>query len=307
MEELKVLTYNVDGLPQELDLNNLPWYFKPIIWIYKLFKKTTIIKINDNPNISDNMNKISDYLSKSNTDIIGVQEDFNYHSELVSKLDEYIQGSYIGGFDLHKLKIGFPIRFKTDGLNIFLNKKLTSLVFKEDIVTWEKACGYFKHANDKLTTKGFRYYDVLLNDKYPLNVYVLHMDADYYNPNGCKDVMKDVEARKSQLQQLISYIKSETLRGNWNPILIIGDTNSYNKFSWDKENLELNLIHAINHIKGLTIKEAIPNNFEDCDRIYYINHELADYELTLKECYFDKEVKLSDHFPLIATFEVEEI
>jgi hypothetical protein len=40
---MKIITYNIDGLPESLDLNDLPWIFKPIVWIYKLFKKTTII------------------------------------------------------------------------------------------------------------------------------------------------------------------------------------------------------------------------------------------------------------------------
>lgn len=303
--ELKVITYNVDGLPQELDLNDLPWYLKPITWIYKLFKKTTIIKINDNPNIANNMKEISKYLSKSDADIIGVQEDFNYHSELMSNLNEYESGSYIGGFNLAKIKIGFPVRFKTDGLNL-LFKKAIATPFSEKIVNWNKSYGYISHANDKLTTKGFRYYDLLLYGKYPLNVYVLHMDADFYNPESCKDVSKDVEARKSQLKQVVDHIKCETFSGNWNPIIIIGDTNSYNKYDWDKENLEINLTHEINHINGLIIKEAIPTNFEDCDRIFYINHSLSDYDLVLKDCYFDKNIKLSDHFPLVGIFDIKE-
>lgn len=40
---IKILTYNVDGLPESLDLNNLPWILKPIAWIYKLIKGTTIV------------------------------------------------------------------------------------------------------------------------------------------------------------------------------------------------------------------------------------------------------------------------
>jgi hypothetical protein len=76
---LKVLTYNIDGLPEKLDLNDLPWIFKPIVWIYKLIKKTTLVPINDDTNKSIKVLNIGDYLNKSNADIIGVQEDFNYH------------------------------------------------------------------------------------------------------------------------------------------------------------------------------------------------------------------------------------
>ena len=44
MKELKVLTYNVDELPEKLDLKELPWILKPIGWIYKLIKGTSFIK-----------------------------------------------------------------------------------------------------------------------------------------------------------------------------------------------------------------------------------------------------------------------
>ena len=39
--EIKLATYNIDGLPEQLDLNDLPWLFKPIAWVYKMFKGTT--------------------------------------------------------------------------------------------------------------------------------------------------------------------------------------------------------------------------------------------------------------------------
>ena len=86
MKQLKVITYNIDGLPETLDLNDLPCIFKPIAWIYKLIKKTSIVKINDNKDTSKKMIEIGQYFIDSNADIIGIQEDFNYHKELMDKL-----------------------------------------------------------------------------------------------------------------------------------------------------------------------------------------------------------------------------
>lgn len=312
-KELKVLTYNIDGLPESLDLNDLPCILKPITWIYKLIKKTTIIKINDNKDTSNKMKQISKFLLDSNADIIGVQEDFNYHNELTSELyDAYSWGTYSGGFDISKIfssvecLTNFPLpRFKADGINLFTNHNTSLLnLYSEDIVHWKKSCGYIKHANDLLTHKGFRFYTITIEDNIDIDVYVLHMDADFYHPENCPDVTKDVETRKNQIDQLLSYI-FEKYYTSTNPAIIMGDTNSYDKYNWDKENIEY-FIKNINYIKELNCQEAIPNNYNDCDRIFFINNDKSKYKLELNKCYFDKDICLSDHKPLFATFDITE-
>lgn len=305
--KLKIVTYNIDGLPESLDLNDLPWILKPITWIYKLIKKTTLVTINDGCDKAENIKKIGDYLESENPDIITVQEDFNYHKELVDNFyDKYSWGTYSGGFDLKnifKSMTWFPKpRFKADGINLFAKTGKVS-INSEVIIPWNKSYGYIDHANDKLTTKGFRYYNLLINGKIGVDVYVVHMDADFYHPENCPDISGDLEARKSQLNQLVEYIKSKKYN-RFNPIIIIGDTNSYNKYSWDKENIEINLIHNLDHEFEFSVNEAIPNNYSDCDRIFYINHRYSNYKLQLEECYFNKDIHLSDHFPLIATFNI---
>jgi len=304
--ELKVLTYNIDGLPEALDLNDLPCILKPITWIYKLIKKTTIVKINDNKDTSDKMKKISKFLLNSNADIIGVQEDFNYHNELTSELyDTYSWGTYSGGFDISKIFSSveclshFPLpRFKADGMNLFT--KIGIHIYKEEIINWNQSSGYIDHANDLLTHKGFRFYNLNI-DNIELDVYIVHMDADFYHPENCPDVSKDIEARKEQINQLLDYIYTRHNKGISNPIIIMGDTNSYNKYEWDVENIN-NFITTLNYIKEFDCKEAIPNNYEDCDRIFFVNNSNAKYKLELNECHFDKDISLSDHKPLEATF-----
>lgn len=309
-KELKLITYNVDGLPEELDLSTLPWILRPISWIYKLFKGTTIIRVNDNTNTSEKMKTISERLLLHGADVIGVQEDFNYHDELMSSLkDDYEDGTHSGEILLDKLFSRtewlscFPLpRFKCDGLNLITNKKRINPIL-ETINWWKKSYGYFTHANDKLTHKGFRYYPISIDGKAIVDVYIVHMDADFYNAEKCPDVSKDIEARESQLKQLTEHI-IENYDEGWNvPVIIMGDTNSSPNYEWDVKNIEENLINPINDIEGLTIKEVIPNNRLDVDRVFYINSVHSKHVINPKECYFDESfVGLSDHRPLVVTF-----
>lgn len=44
---IKVVSYNIDGLPEKLDLRQLPLVLRPIAWVYKLFKGTTLVTVNN--------------------------------------------------------------------------------------------------------------------------------------------------------------------------------------------------------------------------------------------------------------------
>ncbi len=309
--KLKVITYNIDGLPEKLDLSTLPWVFKPISWIYKLIKKTTIVTINDNTNSSEKIKQISKYFKESNADLIGVQEDFNYHNELINDLyGKYSWGTYTGGFDINKIFSSveclshFPLpRFKADGINLFTNHNKTLLdISSENIVSWKKSNGYVSNANDLLTHKGFRFYTITFEDKIDIDVYVLHMDADFYHPVNCPNVEKDVEARRSQFKQLTEFILNR-FNNVHNPVIIMGDTNSYDKYTWDVANID-EFIRSINKNITLCCEEVIPNNYEDCDKIFIINTTKSRYQLEVNTCYFDKDISLSDHKPLIAEFNI---
>lgn len=275
---MKIISYNVDGLPETLDLKNLPLGLRFISWIYKMIKGTTIIPINDGSDKETAFKNIDKYLTEQDADIIVVQEYFNYPLEFES----YNSGTYTGGFDLKKVPGNmtlFPPRFKADGLQIFTKYK----ILKEDIVSWKKSYGYFSHANDKLTHKGFRYYRLDLGNDECLDLYNVHMDADFFHPENCPDVSKDVKARKSQIDQLIEYVKSHSVGEK---VIIIGDTNSYSKYEWDEENIK--------YLKSnLGCVEIYPNNAEDCDRVFVMNIR------NFKNVYLDTKIKYSDHRPLI--------
>lgn len=314
---IKLVTYNIDGLPEKLNLKDLPWILKPVAWIYKLIKKSYEVIINDDENKDKYIKQISVYLSKLKPDIIAVQEDFNYHDELTSKLNtNYNQGTYTGGFNVSKLFSSmeclshFPLpRFKADGLNIF-TKKSNIQICSEKIVAWNKSYGYIDHANDILTKKGFRYYNLLLWNKLKLNVYIVHMDADFYHPEKCPDVSKDIEARKFQFLQLSKFILNEVANGNNDPTIIMGDINSAPKYHWDVDNIDINLIHEIEHNTKLHIFEAVPEYFKDVDRIFYINNDDANYSIDIIDCFYDfsanesKLGKISDHKPFVTSLSI---
>lgn len=311
--ELKIVTYNIDGLPSKLDLKDLPWFLRPVAWIYKLIKKTTEVAINDNGNKEECMAEIGKFLKASNADIIGVQEDFNYHKVYTRPyLEEYSQGTHQGGFDLKKGIRWFPYpRFRADGLDLFVKNGKVKIK-EEKIVKWDKSCGYISHANDRLTQKGFRCYTVTIENKVDIDIYILHMDADFYHPENCPDVKKDIQARASQLKQLSDYITERFMSGFTNPIIVMGDMNSSPEYQWDVNNINEYLVKPLKGLPFVGIKEVVPSNEKDVDRIFAINNIYSNFVLIPSGCAFGLEIgkgdgKPSDHWPLMATFVIKEV
>lgn len=294
MNKVRLVTYNVDGLPDKLNLKDLPWILKPLAWGYKLYSGTNEVVINDGTDRKAQSEEISKYLKSFNADIIAVQEDFNYHTELMSALEGYKDTTHTGDISLDHLfsKTEWrPLpRFKADGLNVFTNIG-TTIRAGEDIVRWKKSNGYIGNANDKLTHKGFRYYEITAKN-IPMDVYVVHMDADFYHP-GDKAPEKDAEARKSQIKQLLSYIENKPSK---NPIIILGDTNTTDKWYWDVNNVKL--LHDAGFAEAEQTKE------KDVDRLFYKNNDKSLYEITGYTASYGKG-GLSDHKPLIVDLHIE--
>ena len=296
MNKLRIVSYNIDGLPEKLNLADLPWYLTPIAWVYKAVKGTTEIRINDGSDRAEKIEEISEYLNSLNPDIIVVQEDFNFHKELMSSLTSYADSTHTGDISLKNLMSKtewrpFP-RFKADGLNILTTGNYE--LVEETIVPWKKCNGYVDHANDKLTKKGFRHcmiqYNPFTNDLCRfLDLYAIHMDADFYNPEKCPDVSKDIEARKAQVKQLLQYIEKED---SARPIIIVGDTNCA-EYEWDKETIQL-LLDA-----GFT--EAKNDTESAVDRLFY--KDGLGRPIRVSSVEYGRS-GLSDHRPLIVDLEL---
>lgn len=305
---IKLISYNIDGLPESIDLNDLPWILKPITWVYKLFKKTTVIRINDNEDTEGRMKRLACYLYNSDADIIAAQEDFNYHDNIIDVLrDKYIDSEHRGEYDIKHIfsaidwfgSFPFP-RLKADGLNLF-TKKSRVLILEEEFSKWNESYGYFSHANDKIGHKGFCRYTVLVDGKYVIDIYNLHMDADFRSE---PDNEGDIAARKSQLDQLCNYIINRYREGNNNPCIILGDTNSYTDRQEDIDNIDYFKSMITN--EGLFIQEALPTNFFDVDRVFYINNDNASFKLVPWDCYYDLSTDMSDHKPVIVEFTIND-
>ena len=295
----KICTYNIDGLPEELDLRELPWLLKPLSWIYKWIKGTTKIKINDNLGRQDKTFEIGEYIGSNDFDLCGLQEDLNYHEVLKNGLpDSYKTASYFGGIDFKNLR-WFPYpRFKCDGISLVFKDSRIKIV-EEKRVKWKKSSGYFKGANDKLMEKGFKFYSLILDSQVFLDLYIVHLDADFYDPLECPDVEKDIEARGSQLSQLVDEIEK---RNSGNPIIVIGDFNSSPFYSWDNKNIEEYFLEPLRRIPGTYVGEIIGEE-RGVNRIFFMNYLESFNQVKPKKCYYEN-TGLSDHKPFIAEIEI---
>lgn len=168
---LKVLTYNVAGLPDGV--------------------------MTSHP--SRNMPRIGELLG--GYDLVFVQEDFAYASELRQKLSlPYASDPFVRG---GRLDFG-------DGLSQFA--KLPFAGYRRS--AWRACHGVVDSYFDCLTPKGFTYARQALAPGVQVDVYNLHMDA-----GGSAE---DARAREAQLEQLAEAIEQSSPGA---AVIVAGDTN----------------------------------------------------------------------------------
>jgi len=189
----KVAALNVDGLPN----------------------KIATVELNPDGPGADGTKKISQYLAMKNYDFIGVSEDFNYHGSLMESLnDNYSSGTVRKTLSLGDLPVWQTLqgnfRFDTDGLNLIWKNNKTSAA-NESWTIWNDMTST---DGNQYVKKGYRHYDMTIDNNVVIDVYVLHMDAGDTNAT---------RSRESQWRQLADAINgSDHTRAK----LIIGDTNS---------------------------------------------------------------------------------
>ncbi|KAJ4293993.1 hypothetical protein N0V90_007682 [Kalmusia sp. IMI 367209] len=168
-----VLTFNVAGLPAFLNGNDVPG------------DKT------------ENTARIGQLFAKYDTDVIHVQEDFNYHATLYANDDHPYRTATSGGVPFG------------DGLNTLSN--LDWIDFER--TKWDECSD--ASSSDCLTPKGFTFMRAKISDGVWIDFYNLHADA------GTEAA--DNTARAANLRQVSEHIKTYSAG---NSVLVFGDTNS---------------------------------------------------------------------------------
>ncbi len=306
-KKFTVASLNVDGMPKSVSLAGN--------------------EISLNPDAKEEAGGIAfgKKLLTSGFDIIGVSEDFNYHSQIWDNAWNNGEGVHynatthrgiisVGNANLLNYLSQSPL-FDTDGLCLFY-KVGAATPSDESFVKWNDHYGYTDNGADGLIKKGYRYYLITLADGTEIDLYTMHMDAE-----ASAD---DNAARASQLTQLVTAIKATN---NKRPIVIIGDSNC--RYTRDK--VKTNLIDAINADERFTIRDpwihfgrndtypaygtgsimASTEGYlkgEVVDKIWYINNKESDIRLVAETyaqdlSFVDEEGSpLCDHKPCVVTF-----
>jgi len=255
----RILSYNVGGLPAIISSSKPQEYTKQI-----------------SP-------KLNAY------DIVNVQEDFGYNSELTSQLQFPYQTDFTGNVPLG------------NGLMTFSKFPLCTSTRE----VWKETHGFISNGADQMIPKGFCYSSVEIQPGYFIDIYNIHTDADTDD--------KSLSARRSNLQQLAEYINN---RSSGKAVIIFGDTNSrYTREGDDVEGLLLkpcNLKDAwIQNVKGGVIPPKgdslmvhdLGVQGEVVDKILFrsgknIEINAATFDLLLTEFTDAEGNQLSDHYPI---------
>ena len=305
VEQFSIATLNVDGLPQKL----------------------LVVNLNAEGPGSAGTARIGKYLMKKGYDLVMMQEDFNYHDVLTVMLeDDYLFDEWSGDIGVEGRSIDFlhlqNHRFPCDGLMACWKKNLT--VSPVGRTAWQQNFGKFSHANDEIVTKGFRRYDVTLRDGGRIMVYNMHMDATLDEDEAEQNGAKDRAARIAQWTQL----KDDVLQNlDTRPIIITGDLNSF----YGRDDIKRTFIDAINESGIGTVADVwvelqrqgvyptettegteLSNirNGESLDKILYINPvagtQITPVAFSIDEQGYQHDGKaLGDHYPVVATFQVQ--
>lgn len=288
-----VATYNVDGLPNLIN--------------------------SDGPG-SSGTSDIGQKIASSNWDIIGFSEDFEYHTQLASSLQQKYQlGTNRGTVDLSNALFTAD----TDGLGFACYKTVCSFV-NEGWTKYDSSEGGITDGANTCIKKGYRYYLVTLKDGTKIDFVITHMNT--YGNDGRFD------AQNAQLTQLAKFINT-TINANKRPLIFMGDTNcrytrnNFQKFFWK-------------YISGVTYSDPWVDYYWDgiyptfgtssimpadapdpsadelplysnqkgevVDKIIFFNHPSSDVQIRAVSYERDEDFAgIADHMPVVAEFYYE--
>ncbi|WP_419465981.1 endonuclease/exonuclease/phosphatase family protein [Bacillus spongiae] len=215
-------------------------------------------------------------------DLVLVQEDFNYHKDLISKVNHEYLSSHSGvmafGDGLNRMSI-FP----------FSNFK------RED---WDDCYGIFSAGSDCLTPKGFSFARHEVADGVFIDVYNLHADA------GSND--KDFNVRKKNFLQVLSRI-DQWSKGQ--AVIVTGDFNSHWKdVDGVRQFAEVGFSDAWAEWHNNGEIPAVGVSGGRIDKILYrsgddVTIDITEYAVPHEDFLDRNGNKLSDHKPVSAQFE----
>lgn len=264
--KLEILSYNIAGLP-------IPSFLRTKGEIAgRNYKKDT--------------EEISKIVGATDFDLVGVQEDFNAHAQMVKHMDAYEWQTFTSG--------GVPYG---DGLNFFSKQPL----FNAERTKWNKAYGILDNASDELTPKGILYCLWEIAPGIYVDVYTLHCEAG--SSEGSLD------ARWDNLTQLAELVNERSVA---RAAILLGDFNS-NLGDEDDRLYELliepaGLKDAWAEVHNGGAYTGIPNKVDGIDRVLYRNGGDVSLKAVFEEKgeYLNSEGKtLSDHPYCHVTLEYE--
>lgn len=322
IERITVATMNVDGLPLTVNIGRIARLIKDLVPPEFIDVDTETLLVNPDGPGNEGSRLISEKIRQKGWDVFGLNEDFNYHKEVWNALESYCRGTYQGPIDsvrileIFRKFLANETLFNTDGLELGVKKPYSIKLGQEVIRPWKSDAvyGYTTNSNDKLTTKGFRYYQVCFDNKTNVDFIVLHADA---GPDSA-----DIQARQVGMLQLYDYITTEITTDN--PLILMGDFNCY----YTRDRLKELIIDRLNSNPAFEAGDAwiectrdgvypdisapaVPG--EQLDKIIYVNRSnssirlVPDFAARVTDFTYHDGRQLSDHYPLQASFLIERL
>ena len=174
--ELKIVNYYVDGLPIPSGMSS------------------------SGRNVPAATVEIARQIKAEKANLVGVQEDFEYHALLQTGLN-LLDATYTNGGT-----------GTGSGVNLFSSYKLYNVGRAE----WNDAYGVFDAGSDELTPKGIVYATIELAPGAYVDVYNCHVDA-FDDPGS-------TQAKRSQYAQLKALVDSHS---QGHAVIVMGDMNVY--------------------------------------------------------------------------------
>lgn len=257
-DQFTIITYNVAGLPFGLSSGNPEEY---------------IVQISPKLNAFD---------------IVQVQEDFGYHTKLISRAG-------------HPYKSRKDVPLVNGALGDGLNTLSYCPFYNFQRQKWSACNGYLDGASDCMTHKGFTYASFEIAPGVFIDMYNLHQDAG----GGAADIA----ARAVNVDQLINFVLNHS---EGRAIIMVGD---FNMRSSDADDAPL--LYKLMNACGLSdsrLAEGM-NGQESIDKILYrggddVSLKVLDYAIDdngPRFFYDPNGNRLSDHSPTYARFQWSEI